>query len=116
MIMFETITPIMEHHMLNGCGISEGSHGSVNNPLCGTGQGNSMSRAICRDIYCLIFKYLENMRRGLLVKKPIINEYIFRMIVAFVDDTDFYSSGEKSEEEMQRIMTQYTKLHEATGG
>ena len=87
----------------------------MNNPLCGTGQGNSMSGAICRDISYLIFKYLENMRRGLVVRKPMSNEYIFRMIVAFIDDTDFYSSGEKSEEEMKRIMTQYTKFYEATG-
>ena len=38
------------------------------------------------------------------------------MIVAFVNDADFYSSGEKSEDEMQRIMIQYTNFYEATGG
>lgn len=56
------------------------------------------------------------MRRGVVVKKPITNEYIFRMIIAFVDDTDFYTSGDKSEDEMQRIMSQHVNFHEATGG
>ena len=38
------------------------------------------------------------------------------MIVAFVDDSDFYSSGEKSEDEIQRIMTQHAKFYKAIGG
>lgn len=95
MKIFESILPIMEHHILTGYGISDESHGSEGNQLCGTGQGNSMSGAMCRDMSCLIFKYLENMRRGVVIRKPITNEYIFRMIIAFVDDVDFYTSGEK---------------------
>ena len=116
MKVFESILPIMEHHILTGYGISEKSHGSETIQLCGTGQGNSMSGAVCRDTSCLIFKYLENMRRGVVLKTPMSNKYVFRMIIAFVDDTDFYTSGEKSEDEMQRIIKQHVDLCEATGG
>ena len=38
------------------------------------------------------------------------------MMIAFVNDADFYTSVENSEKEMQRIINQCAKLHEATGG
>ena len=38
-----------------------------------------------------------------------------RIAIAFVDGTDFYTSGEECKEKMQQIMDQHTKLYKTTG-
>lgn len=116
MMLFEKILPIMQHHMSTSYRISAESYGGSDNKLYGTGQGNSLSGALCRDMSCLAFKYVEKVRKGVRINLPITNEKIDRMIIAFVDDTDFYTAGLDSEEEVQKIMKTYTDLHEATGG
>ena len=112
--MFAKVLPIMQHHVCTDFGISQISYRSSIEKLGGTGQGNSVSGAICRDISCLIFKYLEQMNLGAILKHPIIKEIIQRIAIAFVDDTNFYTNGPNYELKMQIIMDLYTKLYEAT--
>ena len=37
------------------------------------------------------------------------------MIVAFINDTNFYSNGDCAQENIKNIIQTYTKLYEATG-
>ena len=114
--LIQNILPIMQHHVATDYGISTESYGSEVNKLGGTGQGNSVSGAICRDTSCLIFGHLEQQQLGAKIMIPSKNKEIQRVAIAFVDDTDFYSNGQKYNEDMQAIMKQYTELYEATGG
>jgi hypothetical protein len=114
--VFADILPIMEHHICTNFGISKISYGSCVEPLGGTGQGNSVSGAICRDTSCFIFKYLEEKKLGAKLRAPISKEEFQRIAIAFVDDTDFYTNGVDFELKMQLIMEIYTRLYEATGG
>ena len=65
MMLFEKVLPIMQHHTSTSYGISEKTHGGINNELCGTGQGNSLSGTLCRYMSCLAFKHVENVRKVL---------------------------------------------------
>ena len=114
--VFAKVLPIMQHHVCTDFGISKNFYGSKVEKLGGTGQGNSVSGAICRDTSCLIFKYLEDKNLGAMLKDPISKEIIQRIAIAFVDDTDFYTNGPNYEQKMQLIMDMYTQLYEATGG
>lgn len=38
------------------------------------------------------------------------------MAIEFVDDTDFYSNGDKGQTKMQRMINDYNKYYEITGG
>ena len=114
--VFAEILPIMEHYICTNFGISKISYGSCVEPLGGTGQGNSVSGAICRDTSCFIFKYLEEKKLGASIRAPISKEVFQRIAIAFVDDTDFYTNGIDFELKMQLIIEIYTRLYEATGG
>ena len=65
--------------------------------LEGIGQGNLVSGSTCRDTSYLIFKWLEskNLRGRKRVERT--REEQQRIIIVFVDDTDFYTNGQKSE-------------------
>ena len=114
--LLQKVLPIMQHHVATDYGISDEYYGDKMNKLGGTGQGNSASGAICRDTSCLIFKYLEIQNLGAEIHIASEKRRIQRVVVAFVDDTDFYANGEEYNNNMQNIMTQYTSLYEATGG
>ena len=47
---------------------------------------------------------------------PLSSEEFIRCVIAFVDDTDFYTNNEDFQEKMQLLMDMYTRLYEATGG
>jgi len=114
--LMQTVLPIMKHHVATDFGISSTSYGDKMNQLGGTGQGNSASGAICRDTSCVIFKHLEDLKLGAQIRIASEDRYIQRVAIAFVDDTDFYANGPQFQMNMQQIMTNYTKLYEATGG
>ena len=57
--IFAEVLPIMNHYVCTDFGISKTAYRNNREKLGGTGQGNSLSGAICRDTSCLIFKYLE---------------------------------------------------------
>ena len=114
--LFAKLLPVMQHHICTSFGISKQYYGSESYKLGGTGQGNSVSGAICRDTSCLIFRYLENKKLGVVVTFPISRGSFIRIAIAFVDDTDFYTNDFRCIQIMQEAMNIYTRLYEATGG
>ena len=114
--MFHAVLPIMQHHACTDFGISNKFYGSTAERLGGTGQGNSVSGAICQDTSCLMFKYLEQLNLGVKMQRVEVDKLLIRLAIAFVDDTNFYSNGPLAEHHMQLIMKLYCALHEATGG
>ena len=115
-LMFQKVLPIMKHYVCTDFGISTDYYGNKSDRLGGTGQGNSLSGAICRDTSCIIFKFLEDQRLGAIIEIVKTNRIIQRVAIAFVDDTDFYTNGRGVDTKMQKIMNIYTSLYEATGG
>ena len=87
----------MHYHVYADFGISKNFYGHRKFVLEGTGQGNSISGAICRDISYLIFKYLEDQQLGakIIIKKS--NKNIQRVAIAFINDIDFYANGDNFE-------------------
>ena len=63
---------------------------------------------------CIIFKYLENKRLGAIINLNSENKLIQRVVIVFVDDTDFYANSESYESNIQEIMETYATLYEAT--
>jgi len=53
---------------------------------------------------------------GVIVKLPFSKLLFIRSIIAFVDDTDFYTNNEDFATKMQQVMDIYIRLYEATGG
>ena len=85
--------PVMNHHTCTNYGISEESHGSNSCKLGGTGQGNSVSGAMCRCTSCLIFKKLEDQNLGVMVDVPISHQEVVRSAMSSVDDAEFCTNG-----------------------
>lgn len=53
---------------------------------------------------------------GLDFSSPVTRRRIYRTIVAFVDDADFFSSGPNVIARLQYLITNYNRLYAATGG
>lgn len=51
------------HFISTGHGIACQSYGGQNDLLGGTGQGNILSGSICKNVSCLIFRFLEKIYR-----------------------------------------------------
>ena len=113
---FVKALPAMEYFICTNYGISQISHRSSVKTLGGTSQGNSISGAICRDISCLIFKLLELKKFGAIMKEPGTERRYQRVVIAFVDDADFYSSKELYECCMSKMIESHANLCKATGG
>ena len=104
-----------KHHLYTSYGMSKKFYGGTKHELLRTGQGNAFSGSVCRDQSSLIFKFLENTHDGTLIVKPCSDEILQQIAIAFVDDTDFFTSGLESQSQMQQIMNGYTNLYQATG-
>ena len=65
-----------------------GSH----NKIEGLGQGNVFSRVFCRDVSCLIIKVAENKELGVLIIGPITKKQQRELVMAIVDNIDFFIS------------------------
>ena len=66
----------MKHYIATDYGISIESYGSRENTMDGTGQGNSVSGAIYRDISCIIFSHLERKNLGAMINLRVkINKF-----------------------------------------
>ena len=58
---------------------------------------------------------MQNMNLGVSVQSLITLEILHWLAIAFVNDTDFYSSGDFFREMMQEKINLRAKLHEAIG-
>ena len=114
-LVTKTITSF-KHHLCTNFGICPQTYGGINDLLAGTGQGNSLSGIHCRDVSCLIVKDIENKNLGMIIKDRINFHKEIRTSLAFVDDTDFYANGKRSENIMNQISDKYTEAHETIGG
>ena len=74
--------------------ISHESYKGKDDKLEGVGQGNIISRVICRDILYALFKKLE--KKNLVIKiKASQNEIkLEKLVIAFTDNMDFFTSNE----------------------
>ena len=106
----------MQYHICTSFGISKEYYGSITYKLGRRRQGNSVSRAICRDTSYLIFKHLEELNLGVNVIIPLSKNNFICLAIAFVDDTDFYTNDTYFNRKMQQLMDIYTRLYEAIGG
>ena len=91
--LFAKMLPVINHHTCTSYGINEECYGSGSYELGGTGQGNAVSGATCRNTSYLMFKKFENQNLGVTSKTKISNKEVIRSTIAFVDDTYFYTNG-----------------------
>ena len=95
-------------------GISNQSYGGIDNPRTGTGQSNIISGNIYRNKSYLVIKYVEKKNLGATIKSS-KDKQVYRIAIAFVDDTTFSSNGKQCAFKMQYIINEYKKLYKATG-
>ena len=105
-----------EHHLSTAFGVSSQSYGGKSDILGGTGQGNVLSGAICKNISCLIFKVLEDQYPGIKIASPVTCNKIYRTVIAFVDDADFFIGGPDCVARALKILEKYNSLNAATAG
>jgi len=104
-----------KHFTYTGYGISSEYYGGDFESLTGTGQGNMLSGAVCRDQSCLVFKKLERMKKGVKLILPITLKRIRRTVIAYVDDADFFANGKDCVAKIKEIINLYVRLYKATG-
>jgi hypothetical protein len=63
-----------------------------------------------------MFKEIEKKRLGIMLTSKYNDVEVQRNVIAFVDDSDFCSSGVECERKMQEIVNYYANMYEATGG
>ena len=97
-----------------GHGISQEYYGRDLESLAGTGQGNMLPGAFCGDQSCLVFKKLEQMKKGVELILPMMSKRIRRTMIACADDTNFFANREKFIEKIKEIIDLCVRLHEAT--
>ena len=82
----------MQHYICTSFGISNQSYGGIDDPHAGTGQGNIASGDICRNKSCLVIKYIEKKNLEATIKSS-KDKQVYRIAIAFIDDTTFSSNG-----------------------
>lgn len=102
------------HYLVTAYSIATDKYGGHNDQLGGTGQGNVLSGAICKNVSCIIFKVLENDVLGVNLTSPVTERRVLRTLIAFVDDGDFFSCGQTVVEKLSKLVAKYNKLHRAT--
>ena len=63
-----------------------------NDPLGGLGQGMVMSGSANRDMFCFMFKSLEEKWHGFKNIDSITLENFIKTVSAFIDDTDLWEN------------------------
>ena len=87
-----------------------------NDPLGGLGQGMVMSGSANRDMFCFMFKSLEEKGHGFRNINSIKLEQMIKIVSAFVDDTDIWANGKECGEMMNAILQEHETLYETVGG
>jgi hypothetical protein len=110
------IIPAFKHHVCIGYGISKASYGSNEDHYGRTGQGNLFSGEACKYKSCRIIKKIEDKDLRVITSLLITEEEIQRVVLAFVDDTSFYTNSGNMENNMREIIRIYTRLYKAIEG
>ena len=74
-----------------------------------------LSGAICRDQSYLVFKQLERLKKGVELVLLLSLKRIRRIVITYIDDTDFFLNGKTCIDKIQAIIDLYVQLYEATG-
>ena len=64
----------------------------------------------------MIYLKLEDQKLGISIVLKCNEKIEQKVVIAHVDDADFWTSRENSERKMQKIVSYCMKMHEATGG
>ena len=67
-------------------------------------------------VSCFMFKEMEKKRLGITLVSKRNDKEVQKIVIAFIDDSDFCTSRVENEREMQAIVKCYATTHEATGG
>ena len=110
------VIPKCKHYVSTAHGVSNNYHGGHGEIMGGTGQGNVFYGNVCRDALSLTFKEIEKRGLGVKITSAARRKEFQRVVIAFVDDSDFIASGQDSEEQMNEIIATHVNLHEATSG
>ena len=65
--------------------------------------------------YYLIIHKLKITKQGVLIIVPASNKDIECTVIAFVDNTSFYTNGQNYQNKIQIIVEEYTRLHKVIG-
>ena len=106
----------MKYHICTSFRASSEFYRGINSKQARIGQDYITSVNIYRDTSCLVIKPIEDQNIGIIMKGSISKEAESETVVAFVDDTDFATSGDNAEYKMQAIINLYNKYYIATGG
>ena len=87
--------PRWKHFVGTTHDMSKESHGGMNALVGRTGQGNVFLGNACRDVSCFVLKQIEKKLLGTKVTSRHNNIEVQIKAIAFVDDSDFYSSRTK---------------------
>ena len=66
-------------------------------------------------LFVLYLNAQKDLNLGVMIKSRIALQEFQRVAIAFVDNTDFHTNGDKFKENKQRIMNMRAKLCKATG-
>ena len=100
--------------MCTGFRISEQSYGSKHEIIGGIEQGNLASRESYKVKSCRIIESIENKNLGIKIYQLSTKTSIERIVIAFVDNTSFYSNRDNLQKKIIMIIQHYTRLYKAT--
>lgn len=108
----------METQVQTSFGRSKNSHKTTEDiTLYGTGQGNIVSVFVCQFGTSVIFYILEDTFKGWDIEDENGNVVEVRLVVGFVNDTDFFVSRDGDFIQVAgKIYKHYIQLYQATGG
>ena len=69
-----------------------------------------------RNVSCVIFRRLEKKKLGTTIVSRCNGNIEHAVVMSCVDDSDFCTIAEHSENIMQQIITWHTKMRETAGG
>ena len=103
------------YHICTNYGISKLSYEDVNDLIGEMGQGNRFLGNGSWDTLCYILKNLENRKLEVALWALISNHTIQRVVIAFIDDTNFYTNRSQYKEKIQQMLAVYIRLYEVIG-
>jgi len=115
-VLISRILPIFQRYICTSYGISKTYYGGIEEKQGDTGQGHILSANISRDGSCIVIKEVQNNNEGATITSPIRKASINEMVVAFVDDTNFFVNRKDPTQAITKILEEYKVLFEATRG
>lgn len=113
-MLFSKLLPWLNYYLATSYGISKSHYGGVEDPLCGTEQGNILSGTGYRNQSYFIFKYIEKDDIGVKLTCLFTSEIVSSTLLGFVNNVDLLANRDSAGKNMQTSTTKYIKLYETT--